>query len=214
MAEIRIPDGNPKLKKPPKDARPQARRRALKVFNHNIPAFKTCPGSSKFCEETCYADPSNHFTFRLHEKRYENTLAVIEQDPDAITRAVLRLPKNAWVRIHASGDFYSVKYIKAWVKAASARPDIKFWAYTRSWRTFILQCALEIFKRLPNVTIFASTDKTIEELPPGSWRVAAIEGDERTSGLLCPEQTGKMSDCVDCGYCIIAPQGDVIFKVH
>lgn len=43
------------------------------------------------------------------------------------------LPRSAkTVRIHVGGDFYSQAYFDAWVNVASARPSIKFYAYTKS----------------------------------------------------------------------------------
>lgn len=35
-------------------------------------------------------------------------------------------------RIHDSGDFYSQEYLDAWIGAAKARPDVLFYAYTKS----------------------------------------------------------------------------------
>ena len=48
------------------------------------------------------------------------------------------LPSDAQVvRIHVSGDFFSESYFLAWSDTAKARPDVKFYAYTKSipfWR--------------------------------------------------------------------------------
>lgn len=46
---------------------------------------------------------------------------------------LVSIPKNAGIiRIHESGDFYNPTYFKAWCKVASMRPDIRFYAYTKS----------------------------------------------------------------------------------
>lgn len=37
------------------------------------------------------------------------------------------------VRIHSSGDFFSVAYARAWIKVANALPQCSFWAPTRTW---------------------------------------------------------------------------------
>jgi hypothetical protein len=40
--------------------------------------------------------------------------------------------KTKEVRIHESGDFYSGKYLEAWMEVAKKMPDIHFYAYTKS----------------------------------------------------------------------------------
>jgi hypothetical protein len=202
--------GNSKLKKARKDSRPHARRRDLHVYNFNQPAFETCPGHSEWCREHCYADkgffPLLRIRHREAGRRAHRTKGLIEE--------VMALPKNAWVRPHAAGDFDTAAYILKWKVAAQVRPDVRFWAYTRSWRVRELVPFLEELRALPNFELFASIDPSIHEMPPEGWRVAWIEGDERARGLVCPEQTGKMSDCADCGYCVIAPRGDLILLSH
>jgi hypothetical protein len=45
----------------------------------------------------------------------------------------ISIPKNAGIiRIHESGDFYNPIYFKAWCAVARSRPDIRFYAYTKS----------------------------------------------------------------------------------
>jgi hypothetical protein len=41
-------------------------------------------------------------------------------------------PEATIVRIHVSGDFYSEAYFLAWIDVAKQRPDVKFYAYTKS----------------------------------------------------------------------------------
>jgi hypothetical protein len=43
------------------------------------------------------------------------------------------------VRIHESGDFYSVEYFKAWCAAAKALPELSFYCYSKSL-SIILAC--------------------------------------------------------------------------
>ena len=55
-------------------------------------------------------------------------------DSSAMAIAILEsMPKNAGVvRIHVAGDFFNREYFKAWVKVAKERPEILFYAYTKS----------------------------------------------------------------------------------
>jgi hypothetical protein len=205
-----ITPGNSKLKKTRSHSRPKARRRELKVYNFNQPAFSTCPGHSQWCRDHCYADKG---FFPLLRNRHREAQRSAHQSNSLISE-IQDLPTGSWIRAHAAGDFDTIGYIHKWKRAAQLRPDMRFWAYTRSWRIQALLPALEELRQLPNFELFASTDPTIEERPPEGWRVAWIDGDPRARGLVCPEQTGKMSDCADCGFCVIAERGDLILLPH
>ncbi len=37
------------------------------------------------------------------------------------------------VRVHSSGDFFSVEYAKAWIDLCNQLPELLFWAPTRTW---------------------------------------------------------------------------------
>lgn len=196
-------------------AAPDARRRGIVVFNYNQRAISTCPGSTPWCESHGYA---NKRFFLLKGDLYDAN-AKTAHGSDRIIEEVESLPRDAWVRIHASGDFDTAAYVEKWVTAALLRPDVRFWAYTRSWRAQAerrapgIRLALQRLRRLPNVQLFASTDRDTER-PPRGWRVAWIDGDKRSQGLACLEQTGEHPDCLSCGYCILGQFGDVVFKEH
>jgi len=60
---------------------------------------------------------------------------------DATNLILQSLPKKAnIVRIHVSGDFFNESYFLAWLQAAKARPEVLFYAYTKSliyWVNYI-----------------------------------------------------------------------------
>jgi hypothetical protein len=199
----------------------------------------TCPGATPECQDICYA------------------MRVIKTPPvwdmwaknSAFGRELENandpLPPDAKiVRIHVSGDFDSANYVDEWYYLAKARPDVRFFGYTRSWRVPKLLGALEQLRALPNVQLFASMDKSMDELPPLGWRRAWLEDDPRatkrairepgpagqnegvyvaglfdsdeldSSAYICPEETGRKANCQDCDYCIRGRHGDVIFLLH
>lgn len=48
------------------------------------------------------------------------------------------LPKNAGiVRVHVGGDFFNADYFRAWLRVAQIRPDVLFYAYTKSLKYWI-----------------------------------------------------------------------------
>jgi hypothetical protein len=53
------------------------------------------------------------------------------------TDRALSQGKTAIVRIHVAGDFFSADYLGAWIDVAAARPDVLFYAYTKSLRHWI-----------------------------------------------------------------------------
>ena len=53
--------------------------------------------------------------------------------PQMVDAILSSLPKKAKiVRLHVAGDFYSLAYLHAWLEVARRRPNIGFYAYTKS----------------------------------------------------------------------------------
>lgn len=181
----------------------------------------TCPGSTVECESICYA--KRVIGSPVWDVWRANSY------PDRLPGPEDPLPDDARiVRIHVSGDFTTIEYIQEWIRLAESRPQVRFFGYTRSWRVPGLMAALERFRALPNVQLFASMDKSIKALPPEGWRRAWIENDERLQQVrddywraldgapayVCPEEQGRRANCQECGYCITGKKNDVIFLLH
>lgn len=120
------------------------------VVCFDLPAGHTCPCASlckstadrvtgkitdgENCQFRCYA-ASNEAVFKsaraLRWHNYDELVAC--SSVDSIASLILASIPNAVkvVRIHSSGDFFSKKYFQAWVKVAIARPDVKFFGYTK-----------------------------------------------------------------------------------
>lgn len=191
-------------------------------------SFGTCPGSTPECEMICYA---KRITGVVYDQYVKNSIA----------SEVPPIPEDAkLIRIHVSGDFDSILYIVNWHLRLLNRPDVTVWAYTRSWRVPELLPALELFRTLPNLQLFASMDVSAKEMPPAGWRIAWIDGDPRagvpvgleahspaswhgfqllrtetdTKTLICPEETKSVANCEECGYCFDGKRNDVTFLRH
>lgn len=107
-----------------------------KIWNFGIPAFKskdgfsTCPKAGA-CAKGCYA-MSGAYMFsnvaRAFEWRLEQTFK-----PEFINMVQLELniKKVKYLRIHDSGDFYSLEYLMKWIEIMHANPAITFYAYTK-----------------------------------------------------------------------------------
>jgi len=133
----------------------------------NLPAGRTCPGAL-FCKSFAVVDSNGkrsiqdteHTEFRCFaassEVQYDgafynraNNLATVveylqvgvdhaaEQISVALNHFKTRNTKL--VRIHESGDFFSLAYLQAWVKVAQLNPTLKFYCYSKSLEFFITQ---------------------------------------------------------------------------
>lgn len=195
------------------------------------PAWRgTCPGATEECQAVCYARRPVEELGPVAAMWLRNS--VTEDVPAELPEGCTML------RLHISGDFTSETYIDGWTELIARHPEVRVWAYTRSWRVPSLLPALERLRALPNVQVFASMDKSTKEIPPTGWRRAWIDGDERAgmpyglrphgenyehhhattfdgaNSYLCPEQTKRQPNCETCGYCQDGRRGDVTFLEH
>ena len=194
--------------------------------------YVICPGATQWCRENCYAR-KGHFTTLTNgvpriQLLYAENLKWSERDdfPDAAISAIReRLWKNEkhLVRLHVSGDFYSVEYVNKWREVIRRMPDVHFYAYTKSWRTNVhegdvedlkeygitaaelnrrngrIYAALKTLKELPNFNLMISTDEYTGP-PPASSREAGIERTWSPGGVLCNYQRNGIL-CEKCTWC-------------
>jgi arylsulfatase A-like enzyme len=141
------------------------------VWEWNLPTGSTCPAaleckvsvdrfSGKFKAEhkayRCYAANAERFP-GVRESRWNNfELSRKGEIPD--------LPKKAKaVRIHASGDFYNQSYFDLWLDYTKARPEIEFWAYTKSLRYWVARLSQIPENLLLTASYGGREDALIEE---------------------------------------------------
>mgnify|MGYP000539451182 CR=1 FL=1 len=126
----------------------------------NLPQGYTCPGAGA-CRRYCYA---KHGLFKTKQamlaawKNYESA-----KDP-AFAENMLTALKHRRLkrlRIHASGDFFSLEYLQAWYRVARAREDMIFLAYTKS-----LPFIMEGGEPPSNFIILASLGGKYDNLAP------------------------------------------------
>jgi hypothetical protein len=112
----------------------------------NLPAIKTCPGSTAICRKECYA--------RKAERQYPDVLPSRNRNLTASKTArfsddmVAHIGKlitgyksfKGFFRIHESGDFYSQVYLNSWKFIAASFPAVKFLAFTKSFNLDFSDC--------------------------------------------------------------------------
>jgi hypothetical protein len=207
------------------------------IYTWSLPAAMTCPGRSTLCERLCYALKGRFVMARQLRQAIRNW--IIACTPFFVWWMVRQLTKvrARVVRIHVSGDFFSAVYVKQWARIAESLPQVRFFAYTRSWRVPAIRVALAEFSRLPNVELWYSEDSETgcPKLAKGERRVrlaylATYPGDvpayadlvfrdypsrgsvqKRVDGVLvCPAENGISGHvrCSSCGICWSDPATD------
>lgn len=101
---------------------------------------RTCPAAG-ICALACYAREG---TYRIPSVRARHllnlryTLEDLGGWRDAMIRELAhrRFANDIRVRIHDGGDFYSARYLDAWLTVIAASPHIGFYTYTKEVRLF------------------------------------------------------------------------------
>ncbi|MDO5406638.1 MAG: hypothetical protein Q4F28_04835 [Eubacteriales bacterium] len=144
----------------------------------DLPCLLTCPERTDICEKSCYEISVE----KMHKGEGRDSAIVIHrkmnwflslQDDfvDKMVRKLERLrPKpgqQIYVRLHASGDFYSEEYLRKWMKIALRLrlkgKDYVFSAYTKS--LIILDHVLSDQKKLAELYAEAY-EEIMNEAPP------------------------------------------------
>ena len=175
------------------------------IPHFSLPRGITCPGATEWCKKYCYAAKGRHLYSSVRKSRWNNyEISKREDFVEIMVRAIRKLSERLGVRVlrlHEEGDFYSVEYIKKWMRIAEKLPDIHFYTYTRSWRIPELRAALEELRKLPNFTIIASTDPYTGPAPAG-WPEAGIEKCYNERAARCPHDLDKRITCDKCKLCV------------
>lgn len=106
------------------------------IFSWGIPAYQsetgmlTCP-AAKDCVTGCYAR-NGMYRFPNSKKARERNLALSLSESFVETIDLeIKKRKITKLRVHDSGDFYSIKYLTDWATIASRNPQTLFYAYTK-----------------------------------------------------------------------------------
>jgi hypothetical protein len=85
---------------------------------------------AKECIKFCYARKGAYIWSNVSpafEKRYE--LTKTDEFVPAMIKEI-KQKKADYIRVHDSGDFYSLDYMAKWFEIATALPNVRFYAYT------------------------------------------------------------------------------------
>ena len=133
-------------------------------FSFDLPAIETCPGRTEECSRDCYAANLMRI-YKNVDAKYRRNYEIVDH-PSFVSYMVKTIPANCQFRIHVSGDFFHPDYVDKWIEIATSRPDVTFYAYTRSWRVEAIWFRIIFLHDLPNVNVNLSVDD--ETGPPDS----------------------------------------------
>ena len=109
-----------------------------KIYNFSIPAYKTktgkvvCPFAGG-CQKYCYAQKGNYTRFPIVQELMEQKYKITKQENFIpLMNKEIRKKKAKYIRIHDSGDFYSIEYLNKWIQIANTNKEVIFYAYTKS----------------------------------------------------------------------------------
>ena len=160
-----------------------AKLNGVRLYEFNLPAVSTCPFADK-CKDICYADKGT-YKYPNVQAKYHSNYELTKNPPTFIEQIQKELIKKRveYVRIHSSGDFYSMKYLKTWLKIARNNPNIIFYGYTKS------VSLLQSLQLPPNfIFCFSTGGKLDHKIKPGEKRAVIFNSKEEL-------QKARFIDC-------------------
>lgn len=116
-----------------------------RVYNWTLPAYQandefvTCPFAGE-CATGCYAQQGAYRWTNVSKKHHQNLTLTkapnfrrkIHMEINELQIKAKRAGKQLVIRIHDSGDFYSLRYLEDWLITMDRLPDVIFYAYTKA----------------------------------------------------------------------------------
>ena len=113
--------------------RKSGKKHGISLYNFGIPAYKsqsgliTCPAAGS-CAKGCYAQQGAYvfgnvkpvFEWRLKVTQSDEFVSLMQAELDAAKRKAAKRGQRVVIRIHDSGDFYNVPYLKRWLAVIEA----------------------------------------------------------------------------------------------
>lgn len=200
----------------------------------NTRAIKDCPFRSAGCEAVCYATKGNHQFPSVKKSRDRSYEESKKEDFSLRMEYTVRYHLNTKrfkgtvmiLRIHESGDFYSVQYLRKWIEIWKnlANESVLFVFYTKSFQFFlmlteeeknIIRNMMKAGKLSMNLSIDDTTTKEQmiaylkmqKEFPlTNTYRV--------TKKVSAGDDKCDCANCAKCGACNKATGKEKVVEIH
>ena len=203
-------------------------------YSFSLKAWDTCPGAKmgealyrdgSLLSDTatvcgsCYARKGNYRFPSVVNVQDARTRWTRDRVADG-TFASLMIPEILsatltsavpYFRIHDAGDFFSPRYVDAWIEVCRALPNVQFWAPTRSFLIPSILARLAVLASLPNVTIRPSALTVDSPAPVVAGLHAGSE--VSTDGGTCPARF-QGNSCGPCRSCWTDRDTVVSYHAH
>lgn len=194
-------------------------------------ASEICVGMTPTCQNHCYAIRYAQYRASTQAKYQRNLeLSKLPDFAQRLRYSILNQDVKV-VRIHTGGEFYSVRYIRQWLKVIAWLPQVSFFTYTRCWRISALKQVIDEMAAFSNARLWYSCDVDTgipgnvptnvklcwlmthaEDVPPQPvdlvFRVRKLRRIplSQLAGMrVCPDENGKHyprpPHCESCGTC-------------
>jgi len=169
---------------------------------------KTCPVSCHHWE-TCYGN-NLHRAVRIGTVGLE---AALEKD---LAGLIEKYPEGIHVRLHVTGDFFSVGYVAFWRRMLKRYPDaLSVFGYTARKPSSDIGRAVERLNLAAGSRCRIRFSQNQESTSARPGRVfAAREDFDADKSFVCPQQTGKVASCADCAVCWSGSARTLRFLTH
>ncbi len=154
------------------------------------------------CPRTCpmWLGCYGNGVYQQRVQRFRHGAGLIDRLDEELQSLTEAHPNGVAIRLHLLGDFWSVAYVRAWLRWLKLYPNLFVFWYTarepgtrignaltdarhRQWKRFAV--------RLSNGT-GRKTTRVLEDIPNTPTLGKAV---------VCPEQTGRVKNCAACGLC-------------
>lgn len=172
--------------------------RGMSLYTLTLEERATCPSTCEMYVR-CYGNRM------LNALRYKHGPALeraVRLDVQALAR---KHPAGFVVRLHVLGDFYAVRYVELWAKLVREHPQLHIFGYThRSYGTPIGDAVTRLVVSNPGRVSILRSDGFVPEdpLPRAISTPAGTTTPHPLTKVVCPEQTGRVASCLDCGLCL------------
>lgn len=167
--------------------------REKRMYSLTLVERETCPVTCHHWTD-CYG---NNMPF-AHRYSTDGLMERIEQD---IKILLAKHKEGIVIRLHVLGDFYSEAYVRFWEKMLLENPKLCIFGYTaRDDDRIGRDIKIMNLRFGERCVIRISANKESK----GLGSLYAATEDFEGKAFTCPEQTGKVKSCADCGLCWIA----------
>jgi len=205
----------------------------------NLPARKTCPYATTLCKKFCYARRDERHT----SVRKNRALSLEISRRANFAECMIHTIKTAFMtkryrnacmvlRIHESGDFYSLEYLKKWISVfgyfESAGYSIIFCFYTKCFEYLLSLSETEkaLFRRVTDSGLVSGSLSIDESTTPEQLAKAMkckelfpalniyFAIDAKKVETIYHDSVCECADCAKCGKCVHADGKVIACAIH